>query len=612
MADKTINELVEASQILPQDLFVLQQENAAKKLSGQTLVNYLLKMIDGHGGVSSYGKVATEGLIDTYRLTFADESTLDIPVANGRAITSIQQTKIEGLIRTYTIQFNDKTSIEFVVADGRSVESVTKTASVDLEDTYTINYNDGTTSTFTVTNGSKGEKGDNTYTWIKYASQKPTETSHDFGDIADNWIGIYAGSEAEAPVDWKQYTWFEIKGKQGDTGAPATLISVEVEYQVSDSGTIVPYGNWATSVPVVAQGKFLWTRTTQTFNTGVPVVAYSVSRMGIDGAGSVSSVAGVSPDSNGNVPLSAQDLGALPSSGGAMTGPINMNGLAIQNVADPVENGDAASKGFVNAAVRKAAPRNLLDNSNFRNPMNQRARTIYTGTGGKVYTIDRWLTWSTNTISIVNGGISVGANSVGGTGHLQQYLPLSHIDVNKVYTAAFENVDGNIHCVSGKFSDGFGDVAANNVYCYVGTDVAIFQLHTGIYKWAALYEGEYTAGTLPEYQPKGYAEEWLECRRYYKSYNPYDVSFVASLTNGIAYISVNFPENPMRTDDLSYEGSGAFYISSDVYTGNSQEDVVIHKSSKNSVTLKITVPTNSTATATCEKVTSRFAISADL
>ena len=33
--------------------------------------------------------------------------------------------------------------------------------------------------------------------------------------------------------------------------------------------------------------------------------------------------------------------------------------------------------------------------------------------------------------------------------------------------------------------------------------------------WAALYEGEYTADTLPVYLPKGYAAELLECQRYY-------------------------------------------------------------------------------------------------
>ena len=99
-------------------------------------------------------------------------------------------------------------------------------------------------------------------------------------------------------------------GPQGAAGAPATLESYVVEYMASDSGTNAPSGSWSTTVPNVDQGKYLWTRVTQTYNTGSPVVSYSVSRMGIDGSGSVSSVAGVSPDSNGNVALTPDNIGA--------------------------------------------------------------------------------------------------------------------------------------------------------------------------------------------------------------------------------------------------------------------------------------------------------------
>lgn len=100
------------------------------------------------------------------------------------------------------------------------------------------------------------------------------------------------------------------QGPQGETGDPAALESYVVEYLASSSGTNAPSGSWSTTVPNVDQGKYLWTRVTQTYNTGSPVVSYSVSRMGIDGSGSVSSVAGVSPDSNGNVALTPDDVGA--------------------------------------------------------------------------------------------------------------------------------------------------------------------------------------------------------------------------------------------------------------------------------------------------------------
>ena len=310
MADKSVGELIAAQSVTPTDLFVLEQNGTAKKLTGQILENWLVSFADGHGGIQSIVKKSTSGLVDTYRIAF----------------------------------------------------------------------NDGTSSTFTVTNGEKGDKGDNQYVWIKYASQKPTETSHSFGDVADDWIGIYSGSSDTAPTDWTQYTWFKIKGEQGDTGEPATLVSSSVTYQVGDSGTIIPSGSWSESIPPVPQGKYLWTREITQFNTGNPITKYSVSRFGIDGTGAVSTVAGVSQDAAGNVPLTASDVKALPIGGGTMEGPVNMNGQSLSGLNDPKEDTQAARKGYVDAAataanaytdasVRKAAPRNLLDNSNFRNPV---------------------------------------------------------------------------------------------------------------------------------------------------------------------------------------------------------------------------------------------------
>ena len=61
---------------------------------------------------------------------------------------------------------------------------------------------------------------------------------------------------------------------------------------------------------------YLWTRTTLTFNSGSPVVSYSVSRIGVDGSGTgtVQSVNDVQPDNNGNVELSASDIPTSDSS----------------------------------------------------------------------------------------------------------------------------------------------------------------------------------------------------------------------------------------------------------------------------------------------------------
>lgn len=319
MADKSIDQLNAAEKVYATDLFVLQQSGTAKKLTGQVLENWLVSFADGHGGIQNIAKLSTSGLSDTYRITLADTTPFD-----------------------------------FVVTNGRSINSIAKTSTSGLVDTYTITYNNGTTSKFTVTNGAKGDKGDNSYVWIKYASQEPTESSHSMGDIPDDWIGIYSGNASSAPSDWKQYKWFQYKGEKGDTGNPATLYAATVAYQVSDSGTVVPSGTWSSSVPVVAQGKYLWTRTVVQFNTGNAITSYSVSRMGMDGTGAVSAVCGVSPDASGNVALSAGDVGALESTGGDVTGEIRMNGQPISGLNEPTEATQAANKGYVDRSIDDA------------------------------------------------------------------------------------------------------------------------------------------------------------------------------------------------------------------------------------------------------------------
>lgn len=484
MADKSVGELIAAQSVTPTDLFVLEQNGTAKKLTGQILENWLVSFADGHGGIQNIEKVSTDVLADTYRITLSDTTTFDFVVTNGRSIDSIEKTNTSGLV-----------------------------------DTYTITYNDGTTDAFNVTNGDKGDKGDNTYVWIKYASQKPTNSSHSFGDVPDSWIGIYFGNLPEAPEDWTKYVWYNIKGEKGDTGYPATLVSASVTYQVGDSGTIIPSGTWLESIPVVSQGKYLWTKIVQQFNTGNGVTAYSVSRMGMDGLGAVVSVCGVSPDANGNVLLDANDVNALPTEGGDMNGGINMNGQKLTGLNDPEDETDAARKSYVDTSKSEAIDHadkqikkssfytNILDNSNFRNPVNQRASNSYTAVG---YTIDRWRTWDAGAVSIVEGGIT---NTV----TLYQYLEQGTVDASKVHTFAVGYADGSVAILSGKITDG----AENSELAFgfdtgVGYNFVKILASNKIVQWAALYEGEFTAENLPKYNRNEYTTELLKCMRYFE------------------------------------------------------------------------------------------------
>ena len=388
MADKAISELVAAEQIKSTDMFVLEQDGTAKRLQGQTLLNWLTAAADGHGGISNIVKTGTDGLVDTYTITLADTTTKTFTVTNGNGLTKFE-----------------------------------KLSTVELVDTYRFTRSDGTYFTFAVSNGAKGDTGDASHVWIKYASQQPTANSHSIGDNPDDWMGVYSGTAETAPTDWQAYSWYQIKGDKGDTGAPATVTGVTAEYIVSDSGTIVPSGSWSTTIPSVPQGKYLWTRSTTNFNTGDPAVSYSVSRMGIDGSGSVSSVNEKSPSDSGNVTLTADDIQA---SGNASVQDELNNAVKYNtpqtltpaqqaqardniNAPAPYEAGDnIAITGRI--ITTKAFPCNpkILDNWYFGNPVNQRGQTSYTGVG---YGIDRWKLDVGESVTIDNGLNLVKANT---------------------------------------------------------------------------------------------------------------------------------------------------------------------------------------------------------
>lgn len=183
-------------------------------------------------------------------------------------------------------------------------------------------------------------------------------------------------------------------------------------------------------------------------------------------------------------------------------------------------------------------PRNLLDNSDFTNPVNERGATSYAGT---VYGIDRWRSWLEENNVIVSTALG-GYVYIEGA-HFVQYITHDKIKSGKTYTFAVSTLYGDIKLITAtcpmdepKIENGLSIqlVDGDNSFVCITT--------TGNYVWAALYEGEYTAETLPPYVPKGYAVELLECQRYYKpqlSYNLYCYTNGYLLGDKFAY--------PMRT-----------------------------------------------------------------
>ena len=196
------------------------------------------------------------------------------------------------------------------------ITSIAKTSSTGTNpvvDTYTITFSDASTTTFNVTNGVKGDTGDQTYVYIKYSNRDPIADT-DMTDTPSAWMGICATTDATAPTTHTSYSWYEIKGAKGDPGNDITIASTSVMYQAWTSGTQYPTGTWLANPPAVTPGNYLWTRTIVNYSDGGQTVSYSSARWGLDGSGAVASVNGVLPDQNGDVALTASDVGALPDS----------------------------------------------------------------------------------------------------------------------------------------------------------------------------------------------------------------------------------------------------------------------------------------------------------
>ncbi|MCI7292934.1 MAG: hypothetical protein MR565_03630 [Butyricimonas virosa] len=71
-------------------------------------------------------------------------------------------------------------------------------------------------------------------------------------------------------------------GMNGNAGNGVS--STAITYQASTSGTTAPTGTWSSSIPTVAAGSYLWTRTIISYTNGTSSTIYSVGKMGNTGA----------------------------------------------------------------------------------------------------------------------------------------------------------------------------------------------------------------------------------------------------------------------------------------------------------------------------------------
>lgn len=251
-------------------------------------------------------------------------------------------------------------------------------------------------------------------------------------------------------------------------------------------------------------------------------------------------------------------------------------------------------------------PYNLLDNSDFVHPVAQEGVNGAHGATG--YAVDRWNRTSGATVSQAADGLKIVSDKTSWTAGIQQRIEAKRF--SNVMTFAVRGVFPvacRLFVYIGSGTTNFGqayfqgDAAERTlvlkltkpdgltgdevVNVYISPDTG----STGtaaVVRWAALYEGEYTAETLPPYVPKGYAAELAECLRYYRKIKANNETFSGYAANGVAYAFIHLQE--MRIAP-TVTGGGKFCYTLGSLQGTTTEMATAHNANANRVIVKCAV-----------------------
>ena len=104
--------------------------------------------------------------------------------------------------------------------------------------------------------------------------------------------GEYSDTSSEQSTNPSNYTWSVMRGNDGKNGADGIdgiagkdgvgVETTTITYAISTSGTTAPT-TWATTIPSVADGSYLWNRYVWTYTDNTSETGYSVAKMGDTG-----------------------------------------------------------------------------------------------------------------------------------------------------------------------------------------------------------------------------------------------------------------------------------------------------------------------------------------
>ena len=356
------------------------------------------------------------------------------------------------------------------------------------------------------------------------------------------------------------------QGRKGDTGAtPKIKLSVVTGEPGTDA------------------------RVEQSGTAENPMVEFTIPRGDTGSLGNLT-INGKAPDAGGKVVLSAVDVGASSAA--------ELSQL----------KGEIAKYNF-------GQPYNLLDNSDFVHPVAQAGVNGAHGATG--YAVDRWNRTSGATVSQAADGLKIVSDKTSWTAGIQQRIEAKRFaDVMTFAVRGVFPVACRLFVYIGSGTTNFGtayfqgDAAERTLVAKLikpdgltGDEVANVYISpdtesTGtaaVVRWAALYEDEYTAETLPPYVPKGYAAELAECLRYYRRIKADNETFAGYASNGVAYAFI--PLQTMRISPTVTAG-GKFYYTLGSSQRTTTATATAHKTNVNRAIIKCAITETGILTGT--------------
>lgn len=207
----------------------------------------------------------------------------------------------------------------------------------------------------------------------------------------------------------------------------------------------------------------------------------------------------------------------------------------------------------VNTKLLQLSNPNLLINSDFRNPVNQRAQTSYSGAStSTTYTIDRWYIGkydTTATLYVRDGYIEWTNSDTTYARYLSQLL--ERVLPNDYYTLSVNVKSLNGSCEVGLIDEnnnGLGVLTLKNGFNHLTINGKIKRVQFKLMQNSSiqLEYGKLEQGSIATpLVPRPYAEELALCQRYFQFFIKQPI--YAASTNNTSYFGMHY-NIPMRTN----------------------------------------------------------------